>query len=66
MLNEIITLNFVSCAGSLRNLAEVLQHFISIRLPCDARNQNLLLRPAHAKQQGQPCSNRLHLVKYMS
>ncbi len=42
MLNEIITWNFVSHAGSLRSLAEGLQHCISIRLPCDARNLLLM------------------------
>ena len=66
MLNEIITLHFVSCAVSLNNLAEGLHHFMSIKLSCDARKQNLLLRPAHAKRQGQQGSNRLRLVKYMS
>jgi len=39
MLNEIITLHFVSCAVSLKNLAEGLHHFMSIRLSCDAREK---------------------------
>ncbi len=66
MLNNNITLHFVPCAASLKNLAEGLHHYISIRVPCYPTNQNLLLRPARARQQRQQGGDRLHLVKQMS